>query len=94
VSAELARRGWTEEDLCSRRKGDKTKVEIAQYLRAHTSATVRWIAERLMMGTPGHLTHLLYWSKRGSKPKGATRRRRSVFGLRHPKRSKRSRRFA
>ena len=88
--AELARRGWGEEDLRRRRKGDKTKVEIAQYLRANTSATIQWIAERLMMGTGGHLTHLLYWSKRQSQPKGP-KRRRSVFGVRGSQKSKRLR---
>jgi len=30
--------------------------------------TARWIAERLQMGTMGHVNHLLYWNrKRGEK---------------------------
>jgi len=30
--------------------------------------TIGWIAERLRMGTAGHLSHLLYWRRRGGKP--------------------------
>ena len=26
-----------------------------------TTVTIKWLAERLHMGTRGHLTHLLYW---------------------------------
>jgi hypothetical protein len=29
-----------------------------------TTVTLKWIAERLRMGTRGHLTHLLYWRGR------------------------------
>ena len=77
VRSELGKRGWREEELRLRRKGDKIKLQIAQHLRAHCSATIRWIAERLHMGTAGHLTHLLYWAKRGRKP----RKKRRSLGL-------------
>jgi hypothetical protein len=41
-------------------KGDLEKVRLAVQLRAETTMTVAWIAARLAMGTPGHLTHRLY----------------------------------
>jgi len=36
------------------------KVVLAARLRAETTMTVGWIAERLAMGTRGYLNHLLY----------------------------------
>ena len=71
ISGELKRKGWTEDDLRVRRKGDVFRVRLAQRLRVETTVTLKWIAERLRMGTRGHLTHLLYWRRRkkqGKKP--------------------------
>ena len=62
----MARKGWAEEDLVGRRKGDAFKVWLAPELSEKTTVTVAWIATRLHMGTRGHLTHLLSdLSKRG-----------------------------
>jgi hypothetical protein len=61
ISAELSREGWNEQDLLIRAKGDLVKVNLAAKLRAETTVTIVWIAERLNMGSRGHLTHLLYW---------------------------------
>jgi hypothetical protein len=36
------------------------KVDLAARLRAETTMTVGWIAERLAMGTREYLNHLLY----------------------------------
>jgi hypothetical protein len=47
----LARLGWKEEDLAALR------------LRAETTASVKWIAARLRMGTWAQLNHLLYWHR-------------------------------
>ena len=44
----------------ARTEGDPTKVALAARLRAETTMTVGWIAERLAMGTRGYLNHLLY----------------------------------
>jgi len=44
----------------TRPKGDSVKVALAARLRAETTITVGWIAERLAMGTRGYLNHLLY----------------------------------
>ena len=40
------------------------KVRLAQRLRVEMTVTLKWIAERLRIGTRGHLTHLLYWRGR------------------------------
>jgi REP element-mobilizing transposase RayT len=60
ITQALRRKGWSEQELKARRKGDEFKVRLAGQLRAQTTVTVAWIAERLHMGTRGHLTHLLY----------------------------------
>ena len=60
VAEELKRRNWGEEELAQRAKGDAQKVAMAVRLRGETAVTVRWIAERLRMGAPGYVNHLLY----------------------------------
>jgi len=37
---------------------------MAARLRAETAVTVKWIAERLQMGAPGYVNHLLYLWRR------------------------------
>lgn len=61
VREELQRMGLREEQLEIRPKGDPFKVALALKLRVETLVSVAWIANRLRMGTRGHLTHLLYW---------------------------------
>jgi hypothetical protein len=53
------RLGWSEADLKARRKGEPRKVELAWELRSRTTMPLAWIAERLAMGTRGHLAWLL-----------------------------------
>ena len=55
VAVAMARKGWTEEDLVGRRKGDAFKVRVARELREKTTVTLAWIATCLHMGTRGHL---------------------------------------
>ena len=62
----LKRLGWKETDLAARRKGHREKLKLAIRLRDETTMTVKWIAERLRMGTWTHLSHLLYWQRRGT----------------------------
>lgn len=59
VAAGLKRRKWREADLRARRKGEPGKVELAWELRSKTTMPLAWIAERLNMGTRGHLAWLL-----------------------------------
>ncbi|HRZ35663.1 MAG TPA: transposase [Candidatus Paceibacterota bacterium] len=64
VARELKRRRWTEAELERRAKGDAGKVAIAVRLRAETVMTVKWIAQRLQMGAPGYVHHLLYCQRK------------------------------
>jgi hypothetical protein len=59
VTAGLKRLGWTEAVLGARRKGEPSKVELAQELRTQTTMSLAWIAQRLGMGSRGYLTWLL-----------------------------------
>jgi REP element-mobilizing transposase RayT len=51
VGEELKRRRWTESDLQERRKRDAEKVKIALRLRRESIMTLKWIAQRLQMGS-------------------------------------------
>jgi len=62
----LKERGWTAGHLARARKGDAFKVALAAKLRAETTVTLSWIAERLHTGTRGHLTHWLYRHAHGA----------------------------
>ncbi len=64
VQEGLKRLGWAEADLEIRAKGDAEKIKLAVRLRAETTATIKWIAQRLQMGTSTYLNHLLYWHRR------------------------------
>jgi hypothetical protein len=60
VRAELALAGWTDGDLLGVPKGHPGKVVIASRLRKETVVTLKWIANRLHMGTWTHVTNRLY----------------------------------
>jgi hypothetical protein len=60
IAEALRTGGVTEDRMASWRKGHPFKVRLAAKLRAESTVTVSWIAERLAMGTRGHLAHLLY----------------------------------
>ncbi len=60
IAEELKRGRWQEAELKTRPKGDSVKVALAARLRAETTMTMGWIAERLVMGTREYLNHLLY----------------------------------
>lgn len=51
--------GWTEKELSQRRKGDTGKVKLARQLRAETTMTLNWIAQRLHMGSWTYVSNLL-----------------------------------
>src|SRR5690606_8223677 len=64
ITEELKKRRWNARDLEKRAKGDPAKVAIAGRLRAETTVTVAWLAERLQMGTAGYVNNRLYrWRK-------------------------------
>ena len=51
--------GWSEADLKARRKGEPKQVDSAWELRSQRTMPLAWIAERLHMGSRGHLAWLL-----------------------------------
>ena len=69
IGRALQQLGWKNSDLQKRRKGDPDKLAIAEELRKQSAMTIRWIAERLHMGAPTHLSHLL--TGRAAREKGS-----------------------
>jgi putative transposase len=60
VAQELKRLGWTKAELARRKKGDGAKVALARRLREETAVSLKWIAEKLHMGTWTHVSNRLY----------------------------------
>ena len=59
VGEELKRRRWTETSLAGRRKSDPEKVKIALRLRRESIMTLKWIAQRLQMGSWTNVSNCL-----------------------------------
>ncbi len=59
VLEEMKRLGWKEEELHQRRKGDKGKVVAARRLRQETAMSLKWIAQRLHMGSWTYVSNLV-----------------------------------
>jgi putative transposase len=59
VRVGLKRLRWGEEQLRLRRKSDPKKIALAKELRNRTSVSLKWIAERLQMGSWSHVSNLL-----------------------------------
>jgi hypothetical protein len=59
VAQELKRSGWDQAELTRRRKGDKHKVDLARRLRAETTMSLAWVAERLHIGSWSNVSNLL-----------------------------------
>ena len=51
VREEIERLGWDEDQLRARRKGHRAKVLLARRLRQETTMSLKWIAQRLQMGS-------------------------------------------
>jgi len=59
IRQELDRLGWDGAELKRQPKGARRKVRIARRLRAETTMTLGWIAERLRMGSASMVSHCL-----------------------------------
>ena len=59
VVEKMKRLGWNEAELKRRRKGDRGKARMARWLRRETTVSLRWIAERLRMGSVSMVAHCL-----------------------------------
>jgi REP element-mobilizing transposase RayT len=62
VAEELRALGWKPGALEKRLKADPDKVRIARRLRGETTVTLKWIAERLRMGSWSYVANNLYQS--------------------------------
>jgi len=51
IAEELARRGWQESELVTRRRSDPGKLAMAARLRNETTLPIKWIAARVQVGT-------------------------------------------
>ena|SRR5579884_327241 len=63
VAEEMKKLRWQQSELTTRRKGDPKKVRIARRLRKETTMTLKWIAQRLKMGTWTHVSNRLHHVK-------------------------------
>ena len=59
VKEELERLGWDDEELGARRKGHPAKVMLVRRLRQETTMSLKWIAQRLHMGSWTYVSNLL-----------------------------------
>jgi len=59
LTEEMKRRGWKQDDLTKRRKGDAEKVKMAERLRRETTMTLDWLARELKMGAAGYAAQCL-----------------------------------
>ena len=60
VQEELRRLGWREDELRGRPKGHSGEVVMARRLRQETTMSLKWIAERLQMGSWTYVSNLLH----------------------------------
>ena len=60
VAAGLKEAGWQEADLALRRKGDPVKLALARRLRRETTMPLKWICDRLEMGSWKSIQRRLY----------------------------------
>jgi hypothetical protein len=66
LQEELKRLAWGALELEGHSKGHPHKIRIAARLRRETTMTMEWIANRLKMGAPTHVAHLLYRHERNN----------------------------
>jgi hypothetical protein len=59
LTEELKRRKWEEKELKQRSKTDPEKIKMARRLRRETVMTLKWIADRLRMGSVSTLAQSL-----------------------------------
>jgi putative transposase len=71
IGEALRHLNWQEADLASRRKHDPGKVQIALRLRKETTLTVKEIAARLHLGTPGSASVCLLTAMNQTRTGGA-----------------------
>jgi len=73
IAEELRRLGWKEADLAKRRKNDPDKLALAARLRKETTLSLKWIAERVGLGTSKSANSNLHRWMKTSGEKAAKR---------------------
>ena len=66
IQQRVSELGWDELEMGRRSKTDPTKLAIARELRRDTMMTIRWLADRLHLGTRNTLRNSLYASVDGN----------------------------
>jgi hypothetical protein len=67
IATELKRLRQSEASLRKSARGEPFKVKIAAQLRAQTTLPLKWIADRLQMGSRNYANYRLYQLRRNSK---------------------------
>ena len=78
ITEELRRLGWQEADLVWRRKRDPGKLQIGVRLRKETTLSVKEIAARLHLGTPGSASVCLLTAMSKAQPGNFTQGRLEI----------------
>ena len=73
VSEGVSAAGWSLERLEVEPKSHPVKVALAGRLRRETTMSLRWIAEKLFMGTWTHASNLLSAARKAASPLGGQR---------------------
>jgi len=63
VTEGLKEIGWNENELREHAKGERSKVKLARRLRAESTMSLKWIAQRLEMGSWTYVSNLLSENK-------------------------------
>ena len=59
LKAELEKLGWKEQALTMVSKAHPVKAQLAKFLRKESTVSLKWIAERLQMGSWTYVSNLL-----------------------------------
>jgi hypothetical protein len=59
LKPELEKQGWKEESLTMVSKSHPVKIQLARLLRKESTMSLKWIAQRLQMGSWTYVSNLL-----------------------------------
>ena len=59
LKAELEKQGWKEQSLTMVSKSHPVKIQLARLFRKESTMSLKWIAQRLQMGSWTYVSNLL-----------------------------------
>jgi len=59
LKAELEKQGWKEQSLTMVSKSHPVKIQLARLFRKESTMSLKWIAQRLQMGSWTYVSYLL-----------------------------------